>query len=308
MTSSSATGSADQSAPRSTTQSPPQPAKHSATQSGTNSAEQSAKHAEQSAKQVAQSEPVKIGARIGILAYGVTHLLIAWLALQVAFGSGQQADQSGAFETLASGTFGKVVLWVLVVGFVAVVLWRAEQAIWGFSYESDHKKQIRKRVEAGAKGVVFAVLAFLAGRIAAGGGGGGGGQNATAGVLGWPGGQFIVGAVGVGILVVGAVSAKRGWDKAFTEDMDLPSDRRARTIAVRTGQVGSIAKGVAIGLIGVLVIAAAVTFRPEEARGLDAALKTLAAQPYGVVLLIVMALGLAAYGVFCFFDARYHRV
>jgi Domain of Unknown Function (DUF1206) len=32
------------------------------------------------------------------------------------------------------------------------------------------------------------------------------------------------------------------------------------------------------------------------------------ASPYGVFLLIVVALGLAADGVFCFFDARYHRV
>jgi hypothetical protein len=58
----------------------------------------------------------------------------------------------------------------------------------------------------------------------------------------------------------------------------------------------------------VLVVIAAIRFRPDESSGLDGALKALAAQPYGVLLLIVVALGLAAYGVFCFFDARYHRV
>lgn len=99
-----------------------------------------------------------------------------------------------------------------------------------------------------------------------------------------------------------------GWQQRFRDDMDLPADRHARQVALRTGQVGFIAKGAAIGLIGALVVVAAVQSDPAEASGLDVALKTLAAQPYGPYLLIVVALGLAAYGVFCFFDARYHRV
>jgi Domain of Unknown Function (DUF1206) len=269
-----------------------------------------AESAPRSARQVAQSKPVKMGARIGILAYGITHLLIAWLALQVAFGQGgEQADQRGAFQTLAEGPGGKALLWVLVVGFVAVALWRLEQAIWGYSYESDRMRNIRKRAVSGGKVVIFLLLAVLAGRTAAGSGGGGGGQqNATAGVLGLPGGQFIVGAIGLGIVVAGGVKIYQGWQKKFRDDMDMPSDRHARMVAERTGQVGFIAKGIAIALIGMLVVIAALRFDPNEASGLDTALKTLATQPFGPYLLIAVALGLACYGVFCFFDARYHRV
>lgn len=263
------------------------------------------------ARQVTRSRPATVAVRAGILAYGITHLLIAWIALQIAFGGGGggQADQSGAFQALAAQPFGRVLLWVLVAGFAAVALWRLEQALLGHAYVGDRAKRIRARVEDGAKAVLFVVLAVLAARTAASGSSGGnGGQSATAGVLGLPGGQFLVGAVGVGIVVVGAVKLKHGWERSFVEDMALPSDHRARQVAVRTGQIGSIAKGVAIGLIGLLVVVAAVRFDPAQARGLDAALKALAAQPYGMVLLVVMALGLAAYGVFCFFDARYHRV
>ncbi len=268
-----------------------------------------AQSANRSAKDVANSRPVKIGARVGIFSYGITHLLIAWLALQVAFGSGGKADQRGAFQQLAEEPFGRVLLWVLVVGFVATALWRLAQAIWGYSYESDRTKQIRRKVGAGAKVVVFAALAVLAAQTAIGSGGGGGGQQkATAGLLGLPGGQFIVGAIGVGIVVVGGRKVYQGWKKKFLDDMSLPSDPRARQVAERTGQVGFIAKGVSIALIGVLVIVAAIRFRPDEASGLDAALKGLAAQPFGPYLLAVVAVGLAAYGVFCFFDARYHRV
>jgi uncharacterized membrane protein YidH (DUF202 family) len=269
-----------------------------------------AQSANQSAKDVAQSRPVKVGARVGIFAYGITHLLIAWLALQVAFGGGgEKADQSGAFQELAQQPFGRVLLWVLAVGFVATALWRLEQAIWGYSYESDRTKKVRKKATSGVKVVVFAALAVLAAQTALGSGGGGGGQQqATAGLLGLPGGQFIVGAIGLVIVAVGGRKVYQGVKKQFLEDMSLPSDRRARQVAERTGQVGFMAKGVSIALIGVLVVVAAIRFRPDEASGLDAALKGLASQPYGPYLLAAVAVGLAAYGIFCFFDARYHRV
>lgn len=267
-----------------------------------------AQSANQSAKQVARSRFVKTGARIGILAYGVTHLLIAWLALQIAFGAGGgSADQTGAFQAISQQPLGRVLLWVLVVGFAAVVLWRVEQSIWGFAHESDRATNVRKRAVSAGKAVIFVILAVLAARTASGGGGGGQ-QGATVGAFGLPGGQFIVGAVGIGILVAGVVEVITGVRQKFRRDMSLPSDRSARAVALRTGQVGFVAKGVSIGLIGVLVVVAAARFRPEEATGLDAALRGLVVQPYGPYMLAAVALGLLAYGVFCFFDARYHRV
>lgn len=264
--------------------------------------------AERSARQAANSRPVKAGARVGIAAYGLTHLLVAWLALQVAFtGSRERADQTGAFQTIAQQPFGRVLLWTLVVGFAAVALWRLEEAIWGFAYERERRTQLRMRATSAGKAVIFAVLAVLAARTAAGSGGGGGQQRAAAGVLGLPGGQFLVAAVGIGILVTGVVTVVSGVRTRFRRAMSLPSDRRARQVAMRSGQIGFVGKGVAIGIVGVLVVIAAIRFRPEEA-GLDAALHTLAAQPFGPYLLAAVALGLLAYGVFCFFDARYHRV
>lgn len=261
------------------------------------------------ARQVAKSRPVKAGARIGLVAYGLTYLLIAWLALQVAFGSrGEQTDQNGAFQAIASTPFGQVLLWVLVVGFVAVALWRLEQTVFAAAGVQDRSEQVKKRLENGARTVIFAALAIIAARTAMGSGEQGTGQEAAAGVLGWPGGQFLVGAIGLVLVAIAAVKAKHGWEKKFLEDMTLPSDQHARKVVERLGQVGSIAKAVALGLIGVLVVVAAVRFDPSKANGLDPALKALAEQPFGMFLLVVVAVGLAAYGVFCFFDAKYHRV
>ncbi|GAA5111393.1 DUF1206 domain-containing protein [Pseudonocardia adelaidensis] len=267
-----------------------------------------AQAAERSARRAARSRPVEVGARIGIAAYGLTHLLVAWLALQVAFGGdhGERADQTGAFQTIAEQPLGRVLLWGLVVGFAAVALWRLQEAIWGFAYEEDRTTTLRLRAVSAGKAVVFGVLAVLAARTAAGGRGGDR-QSAAAGVLGLPGGQVIVAAVGVGIFVTGVVTVVSGLQARFRRAMVLPSDRRAREPAVRTGQIGFVAKGLAIGIIGVLVVIGAVLVRPDEASGLDAALRALAGQPFGPYLLVAIAVGLVAYGVFCFIDARYHR-
>ena len=193
--------------------------------------------AARSAHEVTDNRWVQMGARVGLASYGVTHLLIAWLALQVAFGSGgEQANQKGAFQELTGNTFGVIMLWIIVLGFVAVALWRLGQAIWGYRYVSDHTKQLRKRGTSAFKVVVFATFAVLAARTALGGGGGGNGQQkATAGVLGLPGGQWIVGAVGLGIIVAGGSKIYAGWKKKFEDDMNMPTDPKARTAVERTG-------------------------------------------------------------------------
>ena len=269
-----------------------------------------ARGAHRHAAKASHSEPVRKGARVGIAANGVVHLLIAWLALQVALGGGGQADQSGAITTLAQQPFGRVLLWVLFVGFVAVVLWRLSTALFGFGYVEDKKKKLVKRLTSAGQAVVYAALAVLTVRAAVqGNAGGGGGSQATAGVLGLPGGQVIVGIVGVGVMIGGGVMIWHGAKKKFTEDQDLAGvNPHARKVDERTGQVGFIAKGIAIGVLGGLIVSAAITFDPAKANGLDSALKTLADQPFGVVLLGLVALGIAAYGIFCFFDAKYHRV
>ncbi|BBG04289.1 MULTISPECIES: DUF1206 domain-containing protein [Pseudonocardia] len=262
------------------------------------------------ARDVAHSTPVRIAARIGIAANGVLHLMIGWLAVQVALGSGGQADQNGALGAIAAEPLGRAFLWVLVIGFAAVVLWRSVSAVWGFGYLGDRKKQLAKRVVSAGLAVVYLVLAVAAattairGRASSGSGG-----EATAGLLGLPGGQIITALVGVGVVIGGGVMIWNGWTKRFMEDQDLAgADTRIRRLNARTGQVGFIAKGIAVGVLGMLLGVAALTFDPQRANGLDSALKALREQPYGVFLLIAVGLGIACYGIFCFLDARYHRV
>jgi hypothetical protein len=75
----------------------------------------------------------------------------------------------------------------------------------------------------------------------------------------------------------------------------------------RLGMFGYLAKGVVLAVVAVLLGFAAFSANAQQAGGLDAALHTLAGQPFGPVLLIVVALGLAAFGVYCFAVAKAHR-
>jgi hypothetical protein len=257
---------------------------------------------------VVDSAPVRVGARFGIGAYGVTHVLIAVLAVQLAFGrSGQRTDQSGAFQALATQPLGVALLWVLVLGFAAVTVWRIFEVVRGFSWVQERRRHLRRRAQSAGQAAVSGTLCVLAVTSLLGGGGGGT-ERTTAGVLGLPGGQVLVGLVGVVTAVVGGWTVWNGCAKDFVEDLALPVNPRTRSLAERIGVVGFVAKGVTLVLMGVLIVIAAVRFDPAQANGLDSALKTLAGQPYGPYLLVVLALGLLAYGVFGLVDARYHRI
>lgn len=254
-------------------------------------------------------------ARVGLIAYGLVHLLIAWLALQLAWGgaSGQPADQSGALSTLAQQPLGTPLLWVLAIGLLALAVWQAAEILrWrhGWSASGQARTEAVKRTgKAAVKTVIYLALAVLAIRFATGGGQNNSSaqqQQTTAGVFGWPGGRWLVGAAGLALIAVGAYHVYKGVTKRFLKEIDLTDcPARATRLVTRLGQAGFPGKGVALTLVGGLIVWAAVTFDPAKASGLDGALHTVLQAPAGPYLLTLVALGIAAFGAFCFVRARY---
>src|SRR4026208_2147141 len=93
------------------------------------------------AEQAGDSASLEVLARVGLIAYGVVHLLIGWLALQIAWGAaGKSADSSGALRTLADQPFGKILLCLVAVGLVALALWQASEAVWGYRNREGGKR------------------------------------------------------------------------------------------------------------------------------------------------------------------------
>lgn len=264
-----------------------------------------------SPEQARHSDLLKHGARVGLVAYGVVHLVIAWIALQVAWSGGGDASSGGALRTLAQQPFGRTMLWITVLGLAALLVWQLGTAVWGYPGE-DGAKRLRKRAGAGGRVVVYAALAVSAARIAAGSGGGSGGdsqeEGLTADLLGAPAGRVLVALVGVAIVALGVRQVHRGVTDSFTHDLEGPATSGdSGSVVVLLGRVGYVAKGVAVGVVGILFGWAALAYDPEKAGGLDDALKTVRDQPFGPYLLSAVAVGLAAFGLFCFAWARNPR-
>lgn len=261
-----------------------------------------------SAERMAQNGVFEKFARAGYVGSGIVHLLIGYLAIRVAFGRGEQeASQSGAMAELGEQPGGKIVLWIAVVVFVMMGLWRFAEATFGKASEpeqpdADMKDKAFDRFKAACVGVVYLAFAYTAFGFARGSGKSSGEQNAglTAKLLQSGAGKFVLVVAGLVILGVGAYHVYKGASKNFVDDLKShPS-----TFVKRLGLVGYVAKGLALGLVGVLVIVAVFQADPQKAAGLDGALKTLGSQPFGTVLLVLMGLGIAVYGLYSFVMAR----
>jgi hypothetical protein len=268
--------------------------------------------ARQAPKRAANSSWVEVAGRVGHVAKAVSYALIAILALQVAFGQrGQTSDRQGVLREVAGKSFGTVALWVMAAGFLGYAIWEFARAALDRRNEGSDAKGLAKRAKCAVVGAIYVASAVAAAALAMGSSSGGGGneKEETAKVFEWPGGQWIVGIVGVGMVVYGVANVWKAKSQKFRKDLDdHQMSPTARTWSTRSGIAGFAARGVVFGIVGVFLTKAAYEYDPQEAIGIDGALAKLAHQSYGTWLLAIVAIGLLAYGVFCLVQARYRRV
>lgn len=262
--------------------------------------------AEQIGHQVQHSKALDRGIRFGMIVYGIVHLTVAWLAVQLALGDhGEQASQKGAMQTLAQQPFGPLLLWLIAIGMFVLVLWRVLEVFVGHQ-EYDGGKRWRRRATSAFKAVIYGYIGYLALRFAIGSGSSSNGSSYTKTLMNQPYGRWIVGGVGVAIVLYGLSYARRGWTEKFMENLDARGTLGDTGTAYRVvGKIGYIAKGLAFCIIGGLFVAAAYTHDAKKSGGLDQALRTVLEQPFGPVLLILIAAGIGCYGLFCFARARH---
>jgi hypothetical protein len=262
-----------------------------------------------SARRASDSRPAQWLARLGLTARGVLYILIGVVAILVAIGQGShEADQSGALQLLASQPYGLVALWLLFVGFAGYALWRLSEAVFGVTGEGNGAGP---RLKSLVRAVLYAIFAVLTVKVITGQQASQASQqkDLTATVMHHTGGRWLVGIVGLAIVIAGLALVLEGIRRKFmkylrTGEMS-PQTRRA---VERLGMIGTTARGLVFALAGVLVIDAAVEFKPSKAGGVDKALLTLRNQPFGEFLLILAAAGLIAFGVYGLAEARWRRV
>ncbi len=254
----------------------------------------------QATRQVNDHPALEWLARVGFGASGLIHIVIAVIAVQVAWGhgGGKNADQSGALATMAQNPLGLVLLWIVTVGFIGLAVWEVTEGI-----VSGPDTEASDRAKRLVKGVVYLVLAWTSGKFAVGSGSSSKQktQDLTATVMQWPGGRVIIGIVGAVVIAVGGYHVYKGATKGFLQDLEDHPGRWAEV----AGRWGYVAKGIALGVVGILFVVAAWTRHAQDASGLDGALRTLRQQPFGQWLLTLIAAGLAAYGLYSFSRARH---
>jgi hypothetical protein len=263
------------------------------------------------AAQAANSRWLELLTRAGFIGYGIVHLLFAWLALQIAFGkSGEEGNQNGALRTLGAQPLGKFLLIAIAVGLFAMAIWQAFEAVIGHRYLQGREK-LFERIASVVRVIVFVWLGWTAIKVF---------QDASSQaadrqqqfsekLMASDGGRWLVGLAGLVLAAVGIGMVIYGLKKKFERNLKTGEmDAKTHTLTRRLGMVGYAARGAVFALAGLLIVVAAVKYDPEKARGLDAALRTLREQSYGPVLLTLMALGIAAFGVYCFLQSRYRRV
>ncbi|MET8452240.1 DUF1206 domain-containing protein [Streptomyces sp. NPDC005209] len=252
-------------------------------------------------------------ARAGLAARGTIYVLVGLLALRVALGDRRkQADAGGALAELAGRPYGAVLLWALGIGVLGMAVWRLSAALFG-SAGPDGRAARTRLLALGAcvfyGFVAWSVLAFAAGSGGAEPSGDQRSRDVTARALGVPAGQWLVGAVAVGIAVAGVWIAVQAVRRAYHEELNLGAmSRRTLRLVDVTGVAGGVARGAVFAAAGAFAVRAAVDYRPEKAKGLDDTLRSFAATALGPWLLAVVAVGLMLFGLYSFAVARWPRV
>lgn len=249
--------------------------------------------------------------RIALATQGVLYLLVGFLAVQVARGDHEaEPSQRGALEAIAHQPFGRVALVVVALGLLAHAAWRVWLAIVG-DRGGDDAGSVAKRAANLGRAVIYLSFLGVAVRLLTKGGGGSGGDQAkesTNTVLHLPGGPWIVVAAGLVFLGVVGWNVCKAVTRSFADDLDFSRVSAARKPWVcRIGTAGYLGRAAAFALIGWFLIDAGRQHDPNETRGLDDALRELTTAPYGPILLLVVAVGLVAFGVFRILDGVLRR-
>jgi Domain of Unknown Function (DUF1206) len=248
--------------------------------------------------------------RAGFVARGLIYGIIGILALKLALGhGGKLTNQQGAMRTVAHQPFGTLLLVVLAVGLGGYALWRFVRAAIGHGPEG--RDDPIDRVAALASGIVYGGMCVLAVEILLGAHGRGSAspKRATAGVLGWSHGNWLVGIAGAVMIGVALYQGYRGISKKFLDDSKTSEMGPHVKVAIGwLGTIGHLARMVVFGLVGIFLIKAAIDFNARDAVGLDGALAKIVHRSYGPLALGVVAAGLVAFALYSLTDARYRKI
>ncbi|MET0862823.1 MAG: DUF1206 domain-containing protein [Nakamurella sp.] len=256
-------------------------------------------------QRVHKSRTFDVFVGIGLVTYGIVHVLIACIAVKIAWTGAKGNDsQDAALAAMAETVFGEVLLWLTALGLAALALWQIFETIWRRHPEEGRLSKAFGRVGSTFSAVAYLTLCVSAARVALAGRAAREGRrtpattSATEELLL----RFLIIVIGVVFVVLAVRSVYRGLRRRFGDDLI----EQVNPGILILGQAGYIGKGITLGIVGALMIITAIDGKTGPP-GIEAVLRLLNLSPAGGVLLVLKAIGLALFGVYCFAWAANRR-
>jgi fumarate reductase subunit D len=271
-------------------------------------------HAGQNAVKRAAANPLlALLERLGYVVRGALYAVMGLLALGFALGvgGGQTTDLSGSLVFLISNPLGKLVLVVVAVGLGAYAVWGFTRAIYDPLHRGRDAGGYAARLGFVSSAISYAAIVFFALRILVGSGGGAGDstQKSIAAILTHPGGGPLTIVIGLVAILIGLGQFLEAYRATFKEDLKgAEMSTSERDIAIKLGRFGMFARGVIFLIIGWFLVQAGLHHDAGQVQGFGGAFLFLLGQPFGRVVLGIVALGFVALGLHSFACARWIRL
>lgn len=279
-----------------------------------------AEGADRAAQEAADSTWFERASRAGFVANGIVHALIGVMAIGLAIGRSDEADQSGAIEALVRQPFGHALVWLCLLGCALLALWNLVNILFGSAplrgrgtadpRESDGRHRWKEFALGLGRATAYAAVAATFAPFVLGSGGDSGRRAARASTLvaSAPGGTVLLVLIGLGIAGAGIGFCVQAVRRSWRKRVRRPSSRPLALLLAVSASAGYAGKGAMLLAVGVLVVVSAMSGDPQESTGVDGALRSLREQPFGPSLLVAIGAAVVAYGIFLVLRARYDRM
>ena len=265
------------------------------------------------AKRTASNSWLEFLERCGYVIRGVTYAVMGGLALGLALGIGGAAtDQSGSVVVLSEGPAGKVLLFAVVIGLGAYSIWGFVRAIYDPLNRGNDPEGIAERLGFAWSGTAYAAIVIFALRLLAGSGASAAHdstQAAIARILAYPAGHLIAVAIGIVTIGIGLGQFVDAYRAIFKKDLKRVQMKRAEKKIVDTlGRFGYFSRGVTFTLVGWFVLQGGLHNDSSQVHGFTGVFLFLLGQPFGRLILGIVALGFVALGLHSLACARWSRL
>jgi hypothetical protein len=264
-------------------------------------------------KRAAANPALELLERLGYLVRGTLYAVMGLLALKIVLSvaGGQATDLTGSLVVLVSNPFGKLVLIVAAIGLTAYSLWGFTRAIYDPLHRGSDASGYMARLGFVTSALSYAAIVFFAIQLLAGSGAttNDATKNTISSVLTHPAGGALTILIGLVVIGVAVGQFLEAYRATFARDLKgAEMSPGTRDIVVKLGRFGMFARGVIFLIIGWFVVQAGIHHDPAQTQGFSGAFVFLLAQPFGRILLGIVALGFVALGLHSFACARWVRL